>query len=352
MSPYIYASVVIILIIILIIQAQYALIEKRIESDKKYGVMIQTKKGLIRIDNDRLAKELTTISSKLNKRKNNIRSEVVPGEPNSTLLPLIEQSIQNLSDFIARNPSNEKSLCSLESRAYILSSIPENEPDFKTHVEWEEQDSIQGETPRERLIYLIRNLDVVIRMLRGKVCDRGRIDIDKLHSILIALDNDLMDNGVSHDITNDNIMPFIYEMGERSNEPMIMYNHHKEESYENIVRGIPGPEDLQNSIYCPNKTICSSSNWRNSQLLDESNDHLITRLTLCGGLSPSDEELLNGNQEISGSAEDSIDSIRESLKYFSALDGDATEMLDCIGHGCDDSRNADRWYQDMATAFS
>jgi len=182
---YIGSSISIILIILLILQFKSTPQHK---PKIKYKVLLDTPKGLKQISNRQAADELANIKKMLNKRKLSANNSC------ARLVPLIKSSMQNLTKFINQNPHlNSNALCNLEIRSDIINQSmqnnlkPNGNSDFKTILDWEEQEHRMTNSTVERMEYLIRNLDIVIKMLRANVCDYGRLNLSKLYHILLEL---------------------------------------------------------------------------------------------------------------------------------------------------------------------
>jgi hypothetical protein len=193
------STIIVVLILLLFVQLYKRKDVQPIEVLKKYQIVIDTPKGLIRSSNIRAAHELSIVRDQLIKK--------VQSTPNSclTLVPLIQKSITNLFKFINENPRiNSEALCKFELRSDLVTQAMNDsvtpraldwESTYKTIVEWEEKENDMKINPRGRLVYLIKNIDIVVAMLRNDICDYGRINLTKLYEILTELNTQLCKNG-------------------------------------------------------------------------------------------------------------------------------------------------------------
>lgn len=154
-----------------------------------YKLLLNTPKGLIKSDNKTAANTLVVLRKKL------LNGKGVARDSCARLTPLISASIRNLERFIKENPKNAKALCTLELRSDIINQSMQDsmrpgsdwKDQYHTLLDWEENENRMVSNNNVRLEYLIRNLDIIIGMLRRDVCDYGRLNLNKLYDILTVL---------------------------------------------------------------------------------------------------------------------------------------------------------------------
>jgi hypothetical protein len=237
-SLYLAGGLVVVLLIILMGQ----LFQTGPPPRRRHKVLVQTPKGVISSDPRRLASELTQVRRQLAENQGGASCQVLPG--------LIDHSIAKLRRFIRENPrDNTKALCALDLRAGLVhqhltdSITPDSldwEDNYRTILEHEEFERTMNDDPKQRLAYLVRNLDIVIALLNNELCDNGRIDLEGLHEILHRLAAQVCQTGASaihfdanaHEYTRQKRLP-TYLKHQYSIEPMA--------SRETSHRGAPKP---------------------------------------------------------------------------------------------------------------
>jgi hypothetical protein len=187
---YVASGVVIVLVLLLLVQMYNRTKQPKRSQRRHYNVFVDTPQGMIRSDNQKTAADLQKVRDKLVDKKR------LASDSCQELVPLIKASMINLIQFIDENPKlNSQSLCKLELRSNIINDSMQNslrpghdwKDEFQTVLDWEESENRMTSSARDRMEHLIRNVDIVIQMLRLNVCDYGRINISKLYQILLAL---------------------------------------------------------------------------------------------------------------------------------------------------------------------
>jgi hypothetical protein len=187
---YVTSGVAIVLVLLLLVQIHNSSKQPQIPQRKHYNVFVDTSHGMVRLDNHKAVDDLQKVRNKL------VDMKRLASDSCQELVPLIKASMLNLIQFIDENPKmNSQSLCKLELRSNIINDSMQNslrpghdwKDEFQTVLDWEESENREMSSARDRMEHLIRNVDIVIQMLRLDVCDYGRINISKLYQILLAL---------------------------------------------------------------------------------------------------------------------------------------------------------------------
>jgi len=180
---YIGIAIILSLFIILIVQHWHY---NRGSSPSDHKIIVETPKGLIKIDPYTISNKLQSIKTQLINNKNGVSDSC------KKLTDLLDQSITNLHHFIRENPKmNSRALCQFEFKNNIIEqTLSENNPDpiiwennYKTILEWE-SDERHRQSNQEKLAYLIKNIDIAIKLLRKNVCHFGHINLIQLYQIL------------------------------------------------------------------------------------------------------------------------------------------------------------------------
>lgn len=195
---YLGSAIIIILIMLLCIQITNRTNKKQKLAGRR-TVMIYTPRGLIETDDNDVKQELQAVREKI------MGVISVVSEDDEDLTPLINQSIKSLEQFINNNPGpNSASLCQLNLRAdavnqAMYNSVNPNPLDwmgeYRTVLDWEANEREMQTNPRERLKFLVKNIDVAIAMLNNQVCDNGRLNLTKLYIILQYLNKKINVDG-------------------------------------------------------------------------------------------------------------------------------------------------------------
>ena len=323
-----YIGIVIVVILCLLFLSHCYYKKNKIETSS-YEIMVYTPKGLIRVDNKETVEELY----KIRKLLANVSS--ASGEIDNDLTPMINDSINSLLKFIKKNPdANLEALCQLDLSQDILKdamqdSVSPNELDwrgaYKVVLDMED-DNIQYINPREKLIYLIKHLDVAIHILRNKVCNNGRLDFNKLYNILKYINHKINNNdgyildGLNDKYFNDNSRKLNFTS---YSDKLGMYDATQitgdtSESLDTLSAIIPIKEGMANNLeitlMTKYKNTTSSDPFINNASIEDSveqdiinqrdagssfstttnTDKFITVLNdKCLGKTRSDEELIN-----------------------------------------------------------
>jgi hypothetical protein len=334
---YITAAVMIFLLITFIIRISMNIFRLKKNADKQYQILVDTKDGVVRIDNGKLANELEKVTKELQKKKS------IANQSGARLEMLLNKSISNLNRFIKENPHGEESLCKLELRNNIIDTAMNDkfDPDYNTVLEWENHEVETDSNNAKKLEYLIKNLDVAIVMLRSEVCDNGRLDVLKLHEIL-SLMNQALDSVGYEENVHSTANPIFTYKPVTAHRAIFMENAYNVEpftsdSMETQVRHqskFASDHTFEGSViqdilgYKPPGHIIS-------QMSDETREaNYTTRVSACGGRTVSDEDFLS-------------ECVGEDLKLRRAIDGDATEMLNCVGKSCYDEKNYYEFYDKL-----
>lgn len=157
----------------------------------KHSILVDTPKGLISADKDQVAKQLKIM-------RNKIVRDTTKLDACDELKPAIDQAVNNLQQFIKNNPGAE--LCEATEQADKIHQAMQDsiDPDpvewqgsYATILEWENYEHAIRKNPKERLKYLINNLDIVIRMMHTKVCQFGKLDLLKLRQIMLFMNEQI-----------------------------------------------------------------------------------------------------------------------------------------------------------------
>ena len=386
---YVGSSIVIILLLFLIVQAYYN-DEKLIKDiNKNYAVLVKTPKGLVRSDNESVAQELEYVKHLLISNHAGAQTSCV------NLIPKINTAMKNLAKFIKDNPDNAKSLCNLELKAevvnqYLADSITPESRDwrsnYKSLLDWEHYERDLPSNPVEKLNFLIKNIDVAVKLLRFNVCNNGQIDLETLHNILLDLNEQICISGSMYTPDGGQIT-YGYDPYTKYNRPpplpLFIQTQSTLEPFENKeteVRSLPPkgsfgklnikkekfiipyvPSELEsddrlvptNDFSGVTKEIdVADQSFEGSverdilgykppghiisQLYDPT-DHYTVNVNACGGKIVSDENLIR-------------ECVSKDIKLIDALRGDSSKMLDCIGN-CDEEPNYYRWYSKLNNAI-
>lgn len=316
---YILTALVIILLICLLISfisnKQKNIID--LSENENYNILIDTPKGLIKTTNQKAIVELEFIKNQLLHRKHLINNSC------SDLKPLIQDAMRHLHKFISENPKmNSEALCKLELRNNIINEIMERtiEPDnnweteYKTLLDWEETERRMSTNICELLIFLIKNIDITIAMMRSEICDFGRIDLNKLYHLLLKIN----DTVGMHGTINIEYFKEDKELNKTKNATYIELTELPETDIRtNMEKGLPSREsfgsvkyyDMSNNedltqVISSNRLLDNSFEGNVekdilgykppghiiSQLYDKS-DHFTTNVNSCLGKTVSDDKL-------------------------------------------------------------
>lgn len=187
---YIYSAVVIIAVLGLLTYTVYKKQRRRYLAGRY--VAVQTSRGLIKMQQDAVAEMLAIICAELYKYKG--RSYV------SKYGFAIDAIIDNLKRFAQQNPDVLKDYADYRKND-IAADIVHNAlgetitPDgnqralaYKTILT---DDSLEFGTDEDKFVYLLKHIDVAVKLLHSQVCEDGLLNIHALELLLNALDEDL-----------------------------------------------------------------------------------------------------------------------------------------------------------------
>ncbi len=182
---YIVSSIVIILILVLLAQSMY-------KSHKKYSadklIAVRTSQGLIKMNAQSIADELAKIQAELSRHEGLERTSKFDIQ--------ITQVLDQIKQFIKDNPHN-LDVCNGDIKASILDNamadrITQHHTDqHLAHATILSHDDLEYGSDSLRFDYLLRNVDILVHMLKRDVCDGGVIDMTALENLLRTLDADL-----------------------------------------------------------------------------------------------------------------------------------------------------------------
>lgn len=393
---YIGFSFIVILTILIFIQIYK---NKNYYVNDKAVILIKTPKGIVKSENKKILDELESLKTSL------INSSAGVHENCENLTPQINNSIQNLKNFINDNLSNSELLCNVELKAkltdqYMNGSItPEPidwENSYKSLLEWEDTERELPLVAIDRLKYLINNIDIAIKLLRFNVCNNGYVDIEQLHKLLLTLNNQICNTGKMY-LPDGNEITF-------KKDPYVIYNkppplplfirdQYSLEPFEtkpNIIRKLPNISSFGKITFNGQANDYSNINNSDNYNGDTSKDLLQStdRLVPSNDFSGLTESIEIGDRTFEGSVENDIlgykppgtiisqlhdssdnytvnvnvcggkivsdDEIMDKcvsteLPLFEALNGDSSQMLNCIGD-CDQEPNYTNWYNKLEIA--
>ncbi len=185
---YIVSGVVIILIITLLAQSIY-------KSHKKYNdgrlIAVRTSRGLIKMNATSIADELAKIQAELSRHEGLERTSKFDIQ--------ITNVLDHIKQFIKDNPHN-LDVCKGDIKASILNNAMNdritihNTDQHLAHAAILSHDDLEYGPDSLRFDYLLRNVDILVHMLKRDVCDGGVIDMTALENLLRTLDADLTQN--------------------------------------------------------------------------------------------------------------------------------------------------------------
>ncbi len=214
---WIYCSSCIIIILVLLLIIQYNT-KKNVKHSS--SLVVDTQRGLIKVDKNKVIDRLTNIYDRINIGKTNVTD-------NSTSLnELIDDAIYNSNTFI--KCSNGRLLANLDIKNNIINLI-KNDPTYNTKMdahsitndridirsdidelynsEEHSNEQYNNEEPNEhttinKLNVLLKNIKISIELLNEGICEKGRIDIYLLEKIANSLDS----SGINY--TQSTYVPF------------------------------------------------------------------------------------------------------------------------------------------------
>jgi len=295
------------------------------------------------------------------------------------LTPMIDSSIESLAKFINDNPKlNSTALCSIELRDNIINqeldnSITPNEntyaKSYDTILDWGSEEELMHKNSREHLKFLIKNLNIAIGLLRKKVCNNGHLDLSKLRSLLYNLNDQVKKTGMMK-YSNAKIVynkPSYVRYDTPPKIPLFLQTDTSVEPFKNSFKNsfnkskkeaMTPLQSTDRLVYTNDYTVPTPSykpmdisfegiterdinnNEEFGHTLNSSDiSHYYTvRSGACGGTTPSDEQFFT---QCTG----------KDLELVSALNGNASKMLDCIGD-CTSEPNYFRWYNQLSNTVT
>lgn len=299
-----------------------------------------------------------------------IRSMLLVSAPgtNANMTDDIDDAISSLNKFIQENPRlNSQALCTLEMRDDIINTelIDSVTPDVSSYsksynyiLDFDEEERDMHMDPRAHLNYLIKNINIAIKLLRKNVCNNGYLDLSKLRNILYKLNAQVSLKGSMHydnKYIGYNTDPYT-RYDKPPSVPLFASIMSTAEPFESRPSRIThkGMSALQSDYTSPHISyIAADGSFEGTverdismgnpqgQIINRTSDpsHYYTvRAGACGGLTPSDDQFMS-------------QCVGPDLQLELALNGNASSMLDCIGD-CTGEPNYFRWYKqlDMTSA--
>ena len=173
---YVVSTAIIIMVVLLLAISMY-------KSQKKYEannlVAIKTSRGLIKMNSNKLADELSILRADLARHSGYERTSKFDIEINNVLY--------NVKTFIDKNPHNREPQ-NVESKARILSKS-KNEK-IKSNSAFDSGMTHLDDENTNTLDILLLHFDILINMLTGGLCDGGMLDVASLERISDILDSD------------------------------------------------------------------------------------------------------------------------------------------------------------------
>jgi hypothetical protein len=189
-TKYLYIGSALIIIMIVFLLTQIIRKKQRVYKNDQILSVI-TSRGLIMADQNNTKNKLIELSNGLKLHAKRVRV--------GKFRPLIENAIGKLQHFINNNPKHN--VCMNDDRANLIhrsmadlvsvDNLQKNTA-YNTVLDSDEETYYSDEQMYE---YLLKNLEILIELLHGGICDSGVIDISELEKILNLLEDDLMHNG-------------------------------------------------------------------------------------------------------------------------------------------------------------
>lgn len=229
--------------------------ERLTDKDTTGKIAVKTDKGVIKVDQQVITEKLDEIKDKL-KIYYNVK------QYNEEL---VKSALDKIKLFIKNNPKNYA--CDPEIQADIVDqalydhNTYDTNRQYKAHNTILDMDDVDKYNDVELFQHLLLNIDVLIRMLRHRICDNGVLDIVELERILFELEKDL-----------ETDMKFDTPIGQ---ELSTHYNPHQKEYKRLFIREFSQVEPFEtrvNSGYNRNPDIkngCAKSTINNFQSRSE-----------------------------------------------------------------------------------
>jgi len=250
---YIASAVVILLIIVIIAQLMR---KSRLVYTEMANIAVKTSKGLIKLRADKIAYELEKIVAELNRHKGFERT--------GARYQQIDELIDNLKLYIESNPGVD--LNKQELRMNIIHRAMSDMATFDRHIQdaayktITDYDELEQGTDVERFDYMLKNVNIVIDMLKHNICENGVVDLYSLENLLHLLDVDLSNSETGYFET-----PLGQEIGNKY-DPYMIPRLALFESQQSQIEGFSRETDVK--PHHPEKTdlILGAQNARNAQM--------------------------------------------------------------------------------------
>jgi hypothetical protein len=157
-----------------------------------YNLAVKTSRGLIRMNNQMLSEELAALYAHLQKYEGRRQAD--------SFAPVISDVVDNLRIFIKQNPGTD--LCKAEVKADIMQSALESSATYDIYKQQKmyktiiEEDEHSYYTDKQMFAYMLKHIEILIKLLHSEVCDDGVFDLDKLEKLLHYMDQDLYVHGL------------------------------------------------------------------------------------------------------------------------------------------------------------
>jgi len=400
---YIGGALAILLILMIIIRLCSSRTIRNKSNNDTNMLLVNTEKGLVRSSNHLIASELERVKALM------LRGAAGAQDSCDDLTPLINNAMQNLAEFIQKNPELDSTdLCSLELKTdlvnqYMSESIDPNPNEYSTSykslLNWEEYERELPANAEERLIFLIKNLDIAIKLLRSEVCNNGQLDLSRLYKILVLLNKQICMTGGRSSSLIPYQEPDTYTRYDKPPPlPLFLKDPNSIEPFES--RAVTPRSRARKGSFAKLNTKMSNNDTHPSiQLSNNTLKGMKSALISTDRIAPLSEdgfadyttlpkEIEVGNYSFEGSVERDIlgykppghmiaqmydptenftvlvgacggktvpdshfyqECTGQDLEKINALHGDPRQMLDCIG-GCDEEPNYFRWYNKLANS--
>lgn len=283
----------------------------------------------------------------------------------------IDDAISSLNKFIQENPRlNSQALCALEMHTDIINTelIDSVTPDVSSYsksynsiLDFDEEERDMHMDPRAHLNYLIKNINIAIKLLRKNVCNNGYLDLSKLRNILYKLNAQVSHKGSMH--YGNKYIGYNTDPYTRYDKPpsvplfaSIMSTVEPFESRPSRITPLQSTDRLEFSAdyTAPHPSyVAADGSFEGTverdigtgnpqgqiiSLTPDPSHYYTVRSGACGGLTPSDDQFMS-------------QCVGPDIQLEQALNGNASSMLDCIGD-CTSEPNYFRWYKqlDMTSA--
>ena len=159
--------------------------EKFKKEDTENQIAVKIDDGIIKVDQKEITEKLDELKDKL-KIYYNVK------QYNKEL---VKKAVDKISLFIKNNPKNY--VCDPEIQADIVDQALYDHNTYDVNRQYNahntilDMDDVDKYNDVELFQHLLLNIDILIRMLRNRICDNGVLDIVELERILFELEQDL-----------------------------------------------------------------------------------------------------------------------------------------------------------------